>query len=109
MDNDNCNRFIGLCVNGPQIFAIWKYCSRGSLSNIISHGSYNMDAFFVMSIMRDLSNGLQFIHSRPFLGYHGRLTSKNCVVDERWVVKISDYGCRKLYINSEIKKNGKIF
>uniref|UniRef100_A0AC34RLA2 Guanylate cyclase n=1 Tax=Panagrolaimus sp. JU765 TaxID=591449 RepID=A0AC34RLA2_9BILA len=104
MDADNCNRFIGLCIDGPQIFGIWKYCSRGSLKDVIAAGSYNMDSFFIMSIMRDLINGLHYIHSQSFLGCHGRLSSKNCVVDERWVVKIGDYGCKKLHYQEKVRK-----
>uniref|UniRef100_A0A183UJH8 guanylate cyclase n=1 Tax=Toxocara canis TaxID=6265 RepID=A0A183UJH8_TOXCA len=38
-----------------------------------------------------LSQGLQAIHG-SFLGCHGRLTSKCCLVNARWEVKISDFG-----------------
>ena len=106
MDADNCNRFIGLCIDGPMVYAIWKYCSRGSLKDVIAKGSYNMDAFFVLSIMRDISNGLSYIHSQNFLGFHGRLTSRNCVIDDRWVVKLSDFGCNKFYANEKRRKIG---
>ncbi|KAE9545949.1 hypothetical protein FO519_010839, partial [Halicephalobus sp. NKZ332] len=63
-----------------------------------------MDAFFVLSIMRDISNGLSYIHSQSFLGFHGRLTSRNCVVDDRWVVKLSDFGCNRFYATEKKRK-----
>ena len=106
MNMDNCNKFVGLSIDGPQVFAIWKYCGRKSLKDVISKGSYAMDAFFVMSIMRDISDGLNYIHSYNFLGFHGRLTSKNCVVDDRWVVKLSDFGCNKYYMHERRRKIG---
>uniref|UniRef100_A0A7E4V6B7 Guanylate cyclase n=1 Tax=Panagrellus redivivus TaxID=6233 RepID=A0A7E4V6B7_PANRE len=94
---DNVNRFIGLSIDGPMYFAVWKYCGRGSLKDVIAKGTYNMDAFFALSLMSDILNGLQFIHSTSILGCHGRLTSKNCVIDDRWVVKISDFGLDHLF------------
>uniref|UniRef100_A0AC35FQD1 Guanylate cyclase n=1 Tax=Panagrolaimus sp. PS1159 TaxID=55785 RepID=A0AC35FQD1_9BILA len=103
LDADNLNRFLGLSIDGPQIYSIWKYCGRGSLKDVISKGTYNMDAFFALSIMRDIINGLSIIHNSNFLGCHGRLSSRNCVVDDRWVVKISDFGLHKL-VNSDKKR-----
>jgi hypothetical protein len=32
MDHDNLNKFLGVCVDGPQLLGIWKHCQRGSLS-----------------------------------------------------------------------------
>ena len=32
-----------------------------------------------------------FLHGSD-IGSHGRLRSSNCVVDSRWVLKITDYG-----------------
>ncbi|KHJ93605.1 adenylate/guanylate cyclase catalytic domain protein [Oesophagostomum dentatum] len=95
MENDNLNRFIGMCLDGPQLLSIWKYCSRGSLNDIIVKGSMTMDSFFIFSLMRDIANGISFIH-RSFLHYHGFLTSLCCLVDDRWQVKLSSYGLHQL-------------
>ncbi|KAK7477166.1 hypothetical protein BaRGS_00031652, partial [Batillaria attramentaria] len=35
--------------------------------------------------------GLRYMHNTP-LKHHGHLTSKNCVIDSRFVLKITDYG-----------------
>jgi len=35
--------------------------------------------------------GMQYIHNSP-LRCHGRLKSSNCVVDSRWMLKVTDYG-----------------
>lgn len=43
-----------------------------------------------------IKQGMRYLHNSP-IRYHGRLTSRNCVVDSRWVLKITDYGLPKLY------------
>jgi len=35
--------------------------------------------------------GMEYIHKSP-QKFHGRLKSSNCLLDSRWVIKISDFG-----------------
>ncbi|ETN70384.1 adenylate/guanylate cyclase catalytic domain protein [Necator americanus] len=95
IENDNLNRFIGLCQDAPQLMSIWKFCARGSLDDVITKGSMTMDNFFIFSLLRDISNGLSYIHN-SFLQHHGFLTSQCCLIDDRWQIKISNYGLRKI-------------
>jgi hypothetical protein len=37
--------------------------------------------------------GLRFLHDSP-IGWHGNLRSTNCLIDDRWQVKLSEYGLR---------------
>ena len=34
---------------------------------------------------------MEYIHKSP-LKFHGRLKSTNCLLDSRWVIKITDFG-----------------
>ncbi|KAF1750875.1 hypothetical protein GCK72_017426 [Caenorhabditis remanei] len=102
-DNDNLNKFIGLCLDGPQLLSLWRFCSRGSLSDVISKSSMQMDSFFMFSLIRDISNGLSFIHN-SFLKYHGHLTSRCCLIDDRWQIKISGYGLKAVRTFENPKK-----
>ena len=44
---------------------------------------------------------MEYIHKSP-LKFHGRLKSSNCLLDSRWVVKITDFGLASLrHINYE--------
>ena len=42
---------------------------------------------FRLSFATDIARGMVYLHNKRL--YHGRLTSSNCVIDGRWVVKIS--------------------
>ena len=49
--------------------------------------SLNITCHFVI-----IPQGLGFLHHRSELGVHGRMRSSNCVVDSRFVVKLTDFG-----------------
>ncbi|ODM99906.1 Guanylyl cyclase GC-E [Orchesella cincta] len=40
--------------------------------------------------------GMRYLHS-SLVRVHGFLTSYNCVIDARWVLKITDYGILSIY------------
>ncbi|KAI6227488.1 Guanylate cyclase [Aphelenchoides fujianensis] len=91
MDHENVLKFIGLSIDGPEFMSIWRFCGRGSLQDVIERGNMNIDAFFVYSLIRDLAEGLHYIHNSP-LQTHGSLKSSYCLIDDRWQAKISYYG-----------------
>lgn len=41
-----------------------------------------------------------YIHDSE-LKFHGKLKSSNCVVDSRWVLKLTDYGLQKFLEGAE--------
>ncbi len=41
---------------------------------------------------------MRYLHHSP-LKFHGNLKSRNCVVDSRWVLKLTDYGLPVIYSN----------
>ncbi|KAK6754096.1 hypothetical protein RB195_013228 [Necator americanus] len=90
VDHDNLCKFFGLCMDGPQMLSVWRYCARGSLKDVIAKGSLQMDWFFKYSLIRDLCEGIFHLHHS--LGAHGWISSGTCLVDERWQVKITFYG-----------------
>ncbi|KAK0408093.1 hypothetical protein QR680_003768 [Steinernema hermaphroditum] len=95
LDSENLNKFLGFVQDAPQYISVWRYCSRGSLKDVIAKGSMTIDAFFVYSLMRDIASGLVAIHN-SFLEFHGRLTSATCLIDDRWQVKLSNFGLRSV-------------
>uniref|UniRef100_A0A1I7S6R9 Guanylate cyclase n=1 Tax=Bursaphelenchus xylophilus TaxID=6326 RepID=A0A1I7S6R9_BURXY len=94
MDHDNLNKFIGLTTDGSNTISVWRFCSRGPLCDVItSNNMITSDGFFIYSLVRDICEGLTYLHSSS-LQHHGNLRSTNCLVDDRWQVKLGDFGLK---------------
>ncbi|XP_071130761.1 guanylate cyclase 32E-like [Mytilus edulis] len=89
--HDNLNPFLGACIDSPVIMIVTAYCSKGSLQDVLENDDIQLDSMFIASIVFDIIRGLMFLHNTEIKS-HGRLKSSNCLVDSRWVVKISDFG-----------------
>lgn len=48
--------------------------------------------------------GMKYLHNRDII--HGRLKSRNCVVDGRFVLKVTDYGFNEILIAQGIDTEG---
>ncbi|KAH9369109.1 hypothetical protein HPB48_012788 [Haemaphysalis longicornis] len=50
---------------------------------------------FRYSLMHDLVKGMAYLHNSE-IHSHGNLKSSNCVVDSRFVLKVTDFGLHNL-------------
>ncbi|XP_043935904.1 atrial natriuretic peptide receptor 1 [Protopterus annectens] len=91
VQNEHLTRFIGACTDPPNICIITEYCPRGSLQDILENESITLDWMFRYSLINDIVKGMVFLQN-SVIGSHGNLKSSNCVVDNRFVLKITDYG-----------------
>ncbi|XP_048576040.1 atrial natriuretic peptide receptor 1-like isoform X3 [Nematostella vectensis] len=89
--HDNLNQFIGACADSPTVCIVMQYCSRGSLQDILENDDVKLDHMFIASLVSDIVKGMAYLHSSDIRS-HGNLKSSNCLVDSRWVLKITDYG-----------------
>ncbi|XP_074837182.1 atrial natriuretic peptide receptor 1 isoform X2 [Carettochelys insculpta] len=91
VQNEHLTRFIGACTDPPNICILTEYCPRGSLQDILENESITLDWMFRFSLTNDIVKGMLFLHNGVIVS-HGNLKSSNCVVDSRFVLKITDYG-----------------
>ncbi|KAH8378938.1 hypothetical protein KR009_002164 [Drosophila setifemur] len=89
--HDNICAFIGACTDPPNICIISEYCTRGSLKDILENEDVKLDNMFVASMVADIIRGVIYLHESP-IRFHGALCTSNCLVDSRWVVKLTDFG-----------------
>ncbi|KAM7372330.1 hypothetical protein PAMP_009507 [Pampus punctatissimus] len=100
IDYYNLTKFYGTVKFEYGVFGVFELCQRGSLRYILNdrisypEGTF-MDMEFKISVMYDIAKGMSYLHSSN-IEVHGRLKSTNCVVDNRMVVKITDFGCHTI-------------
>uniref|UniRef100_A0A669CIR8 Guanylate cyclase n=1 Tax=Oreochromis niloticus TaxID=8128 RepID=A0A669CIR8_ORENI len=97
---NHLTRFIGACIDPPNVCIVTEYCPRGSLQDILENESINLDWMFRYSLINDIVKGMNYLHNSYF-GCHGNLKSSNCVVDSRFVLKITDFGLVSFRTSSE--------
>ncbi|XP_055883419.1 atrial natriuretic peptide receptor 1-like isoform X4 [Biomphalaria glabrata] len=95
LQNDHIVRFVGACIDPPNQCIITEYCPKGSLQDVLENDEIKLDWMFRYSIMQDIVRGMAYLHSSEIKS-HGKLKSTNCVVDSRFVVKITDFGLHHL-------------
>ena len=59
--------------------------------------------YLILNPVMSLFQGMYYLHGSG-LGVHGRLKSTNCLVDSRWVLKITDYGLNPFMGDIDISK-----
>ncbi|XP_065601277.1 atrial natriuretic peptide receptor 2-like [Cyrtonyx montezumae] len=90
LDHPNLCKFIGGCIEVPNVAIVTEYCPKGSLHDVLLHEDIPLNWGFRFSFATDIAQGMAYLHHHKM--YHGRLKSSNCVIDDRWVCKIADYG-----------------
>ncbi|EAT40967.1 AAEL007359-PA [Aedes aegypti] len=94
--HENINPLIGWLNEPTRTALVYEHCSRGSLQDVLIMDEIKLDWSFRLSLLTDLVRGMRYLHGSP-IRVHGTLSSRNCVVDARWVLKITDYGMLNFY------------
>ncbi|KAM4611664.1 LOW QUALITY PROTEIN: atrial natriuretic peptide receptor 2 [Polymixia lowei] len=92
LDHPNLCKFFGGCVEVPNIAIVTEYCPKGSLNDVLLNEDIPLNWGFRFSFATDIARGMSYLHQHRIC--HGRLNSLNCVLDDRWVCKITDYGLK---------------
>ena len=93
MHHPNLCLFIGACLESPHICILNEVCGKGSLEDILANDDISLGWDFRYSMLKDICRGMTYLANSE-IGSHGRLKSSNCLVDNRWCVKISDFGLK---------------
>lgn len=59
--------------------------------DVLENEDVKLDNMFNASLVADILRGMIYLHDSP-LRFHGTLRTSNCLIDSRWVVKLSDFG-----------------
>ncbi|XP_011872012.1 PREDICTED: atrial natriuretic peptide receptor 1 isoform X2 [Vollenhovia emeryi] len=101
--SENTVRFVGACLCSPlpTVLILTEYCPRGSLKDVLENEAIKLDWNFRMSLIHDIVKGMSYLHASE-VSTHGKLHSCNCLIDGRFVLKISDFGLKTLTTPSDL-------
>ncbi|GAU88414.1 hypothetical protein RvY_01120-2 [Ramazzottius varieornatus] len=93
----NIQKFVGIAVDETNIceYIVGEVCPKGTLRDLIADEHMNLDWEFKNSLIKDVVNGMTYLHGTR-LGSHGALSDENCLIDSRFVLKITGIGLRSL-------------
>ena len=74
-------------MEAPEIAILTEYCPKGSLNDVLQNDEIPLNWGFRFSFTRDIAGAMAYLHQRKI--YHGHLKSSNCIIDDRWVLKIT--------------------
>ncbi|XP_055346499.1 atrial natriuretic peptide receptor 1-like [Paramacrobiotus metropolitanus] len=93
LSHQNLHRVVGICLDEQSFceYIAGELCTKGTLEDVLEDEHIKLDWSFKNSLVKDITEGMNYLHSSQVVS-HGRLTSHACVIDSRFMVKITDYG-----------------
>jgi serine/threonine protein kinase len=77
---------------GVEPMLVMEYCEHGSLYDLIHNESMTLDGDVLLPILRDICQGIRFLHAATPQIIHGDLKAVNILVDGRFRAKVADFG-----------------
>ncbi|XP_026653804.1 atrial natriuretic peptide receptor 2 isoform X2 [Zonotrichia albicollis] len=92
LDHPNLCKFIGGCIEVPNVAIVTEYCPKGSLSDVLLNEDIPLNWGFRFSFATDIAQGMAYLHHHKMC--HGRLKSNNCVIDDRYAIILLEIATR---------------
>lgn len=71
---------------------IMEYMEHGSLQEVLLNPSIVLESNMIHSILKDIAQGVRFLHSSNPPVIHGDLKTANVLIDSKFRAKLSDFG-----------------
>ncbi|XP_055344185.1 atrial natriuretic peptide receptor 1-like [Paramacrobiotus metropolitanus] len=93
LQHNNVQIFYGIAVNDENLceYVVGDVCQKGSVMALIDKRKLNLDWEFKSALLKDTVAGMTYLHGSAVVS-HGDLSAHTCLVDSRFVVKITDHG-----------------
>mmetsp|Transcript_73488 Transcript_73488/g.239093 ORF Transcript_73488/g.239093 Transcript_73488/m.239093 type:complete len:915 (+) Transcript_73488:919-3663(+) len=78
--------------NKMEPMLVMELMHHGSLHELLRNETMDFDGEVMLPILRDISQGLRFLHATRPQVVHGGLSTKNVLVDSKFRAKVADFG-----------------
>ena len=106
LNHPNILKLLGVCFDKEPLCLIFKYMDLGDLNkylrNIKTKSSISLTVQQLVNMCVNIAAGLEYLAVRHFV--HRDLATRNCLIDEKFVVKIADFGLSKDVYNKDYYK-----
>ena len=101
-DHPNILKLLGVCFDREPFYIIFEYMDLGDLNKYLrntvngvgpSSSSSNLTIQKLVDMAINIAAGLEYLAVRHFV--HRDLATRNCLINESFVVKIADFGLSK--------------
>lgn len=79
---------------------IMEYMDFGSLHDLLHNETITLDGDLLLPIVKDISQGLRFLHAADPQVLHGDIKSQNVLVDSKFRAKVADFGLSQKKVGS---------
>lgn len=83
---------MGAVVDKGEPMMVMEYMDHGSLYNLLHNETVVLENEMLLNFLRDVSQGIRFLHSAIPQVIHGDLKAANILVDRRFRAKVADFG-----------------
>lgn len=87
----------------PKLCMVMEYCSRGSLYHVITNEKYDIGWEKVFRFAIETTKGIDQLHNADPQIVHRDLKSLNLLVNEKWEVKVCDFGLSRFNTGSNLE------
>jgi serine/threonine protein kinase len=85
--------FTGAVIgNNVEPMLVMEYMDHGSLYDLLHNETMVIEGELLLPILRDVSQGVRFLHSATPQVLHGDLKAQNILVDSKFRAKVADFG-----------------
>jgi class 3 adenylate cyclase len=89
-------RLLGAVIErGTDPMLIMEFMEHGSLQEVLLNPTMVIESDLIMQILKDIAQGVRFLHSSNPPVIHGDLKSGNVLIDLKFRAKLSDFGLSK--------------
>eukprot|EP00980_Cylindrotheca_fusiformis_P000777 scaffold184_cov125-Cylindrotheca_fusiformis.AAC.12 len=92
----NITTVMGAVIDkGSDPMLIMEFMEHGSLQEVLLNPTMVIESDLILHILKDIAQGVRFLHSSDPPLIHGDLKSGNVLIDSKFRAKLSDFGLSK--------------
>uniref|UniRef100_A0A4W3IEK2 non-specific protein-tyrosine kinase n=1 Tax=Callorhinchus milii TaxID=7868 RepID=A0A4W3IEK2_CALMI len=99
LSHPNLVQLHGVCTQQRPIYIVTEFMENGCLLNYLRQRQGRLQKDALLSICEDVCEGMAYLEENHFI--HRDLAARNCLVTEKNMVKVSDFGMTRYVLDDE--------